>query len=63
MLWKGLWNYRTGDVVMKINRVNVEYAVEWVLDLSHKLRYGDSNYSLCRICCGRGFGPISQATL
>jgi len=63
MLWKGLWTYLTGDVVMKITTVNVEYSVDGALDLAHRLRYGDSNYRLCRICCGRGFRPIAQATL
>jgi len=43
MLWKGLWTYLTGDVVMKITTVNVEYSVDGALDLAHRLRYGDSN--------------------
>jgi hypothetical protein len=48
---------------MTITTVSVEYAVEGALDLSHRLRYGDNNYSLCIICCGRGLGPVAQATL
>jgi len=49
--------------MMTITTVSVEYAVQGALDLSHRLRYDDNNYSLYRICCGRGFGPVSQATL
>ena len=63
MLWKGLWTCRTGYVVMIITAIYVEYAVEEALDLSQTLRYDENNYSLCRICCGRGFGPVAQATL
>jgi len=63
MLWKGLWTCRTGYVMVTITTVYVEYAMEGALELSHSLRYDDNNYSLCRICCERGFGPDAQATL
>ena len=43
--------------------ISVYDAVEEALDLSHGLRYGGNNYSLCIICCGRGFGPVAQAAL
>jgi len=49
--------------MVTITTVSVEYDVEGALDLSHMLRYGDNNYCLCRICCGRGLGPVAQATL
>ena len=49
--------------MMTITTVSVEYAVEGTLDLSHRLRYGDNNYSLCRIFFTRSYGPVAQATL
>ena len=49
--------------MMTITTVYVEYAVEGAFDLSHRLRSEDNNYSLCRICGGRGFGPVAQPNL
>ena len=63
MLWKGPWTCRKSYVVMTINTVSVEYVVEVALDLSHRIRCDDNNYSLSRICCGRGLGPVAQARL
>jgi len=60
---EGLRTCRKGFVMVTITTVYVEYAVEGALDLSHRLRYDDNNYSLCIIYCGRGFGPVAQATL
>ena len=63
MLWKWLWTCRTIYVMMTITTIYVEYAVKGALDLSQRLRYDENNYSLCRIRCGRGFGPVAKATL
>jgi len=48
---------------MKITTVSVEYALEGALDMSHSLRFDDNNYSLCRIFCGMGLGPVAQVSL
>jgi len=48
---------------MTITTASVVYAVEGALDLSHRLRYDDNNYILCKICRGRSLGPVAHATL
>ena len=54
MLWKVPWTCRKSYVRMTINTVSVDYAEEGALNVLHRLRYDDNNYSLCRLICGSG---------